>query len=163
MPFSVQFTQPEDYPGNDTDQVGGAISSSPETAFSGTLGELFASTTSGFVGTSAATRYMKVFIKNTGDQIDDLTVFLQNVEYPEQLAIAFEAAASDTSANVLSTPSGYSGTDFTTPIGLANGIQPSNTTLAAGASIALWVRLTVPAGLTADSAATAVLSVAGTV
>lgn len=39
MPFSVQFTQPEDYPGNDTDQVGGAISS-PEVAFSGTLGEL---------------------------------------------------------------------------------------------------------------------------
>jgi len=162
MPFSVEFIQPEDYPGNDTNQVGGAISS-PEVQFSGTLGELFASTTSGFVGTNAVTRYMKVFIKNTGDEISDFTVFLQNVEYPEQLAIAFESSASDTGANVLATPSGYSGSDFSTPIGLANGIQPASTTVANGGTVAVWIRLTVPAGLTADSAATAVLSVAGTV
>ncbi len=162
MAFTVSFIQPEDYPGNDADQVGGAISG-PEVAFSGTLGELFASTTSGFVGTPGVTRYMKVFVKNTGDEISDFTVFLQNVEYPEQLALAFEKVASDTSSNVLTTPSGYSGADFSTPIGLANGIQPASTTVAAGATVALWVRLTVPSGLTADSAATAVLSIAGTV
>ena len=162
MPFSVEFIQPEDYPGNDTDQVGGAISS-PETQFSGTLGELFASSTSGFVGTPAVTRYMKVFLKNTGDEISDLSVFLQNVEYTDQLSIAFEASAGDTTTNALTMPSGYVSGDFTTPIGLANAISPASTTLAPNATVALWIKLSVPSGLTADSSATAVLSVAGTV
>lgn len=162
MAFSVSFIKPTDYPGDDTSAVGGAISS-PEAAFAGTLGELFSSTTSGFVGTAGVTRYMKVFVKNTGDEISDFTVFLQNVEYPEQMAIAFEKVASDSSTNVLTSPSGYLGSDFTTPIGLANGVQPTVTTVANGATVALWVKLTVPSGLTADSAATAVLSIAGTV
>ena len=161
MAFSVQFVKPEDYPSDDTSQVGGAIDGGT-TLFSGALSELFAPSTSGFVGTAAVTRYMKVWIKNDGDDISDLTVFLQNVEYPEQLSIAF-ANGNDTAANVLSMPSGLSGPDFSTPIGLANGIQPTSTSLTNGSSVAIWVKLTLPSGLTADSAATAVLSVAGTV
>jgi len=162
MAFSVSFIQPASYPGDDTSTVGGAINSS-NTAFGGTLGELFSTSISGFVGTDDVVRYMKVFIKNTGDEISDFTVFLQSLEYSDQLAVAFEASADDTSTNVLTMPSGYTDDDFTTPIGLANGVQPSTTTIAVDGSVAVWLQLTISAGLVADSSATATLSVAGTV
>lgn len=162
MAFTVSFIQPENYPSDDTSTVGGAINSS-DTAFDGTIGELFSTSTSGFVGTSDVVRYMKVFIKNTGDEISDFTVFLQSLEYSDQLAFAFEASADDTSTNVLTMPSGYVDGDFTTPVGLDNGVQPSSTTVATNGTVAVWLRLTIAAGLTADSSATGVLSVAGTI
>lgn len=162
MAFTISFIKPASYPADDTSAVGGAIDGT-DTAFSGTLGELFASTTSGFIGSAGVSRFMKIYIKNTGDPINDLTLFFQNVEYPEQLSFAWEKTADDSASNVLTMPSGYVNADFLSPIGLINGELASPSSLATSSDIAIWVRLVIPSGLAADSAATATLSVAGTV
>jgi len=148
-------------PATDTtgDTVGGAIDTGNEFAFHVT--GLFPTGQSNLPGSASFTRYAKLFIRhegNTGETLTNPLVYISNENISDQLTIAADpsftgahAAPTGTSSGRVDLPDQMNSTDFVdynvgTPLDLSS-ISGSTVQLDSGDYIALWLKLSIPAGL----------------
>ena len=147
-------------PHNPTGIVGGARGA---VKLVGLLGELFEQGYSPILGEGAYERFRKVYFRNEGSEIAGAKAFFDTLTHIDQLAFAFQKTPGDTSTNILTMPGGYTGGDFTTPIGLPNGkdtphggIIPANT-----GEVGFWIREHIPEGLSPETGALGRLRITG--
>jgi len=120
------------------------------------VGELTDTITSALDGGAITSYFKKVWMKNEdGNDIANPTLFFSMLSYPGQLSFAREKSANDTTASQLTMPSGYVDGDFLSPNSYDDRVPlfADTSALTNNSTGAVWVRIQVPAGMTADPSA----------
>lgn len=145
-------------PDNDTDINGGAIDVNNE--LTGVLGEVFTDLYSDEEGGNNVVQYRKVFFRNesTSDLLD-AKIWISS-DPLNQIKIALEPVkgGSDTSANRVTAPEGYTFVDAPDE---ANALVVPNGGLLAGENIGVWLEITIPPGLSPVNSVTAKIKIKG--
>ena len=107
--------------------------------------------------------FRKFFIKN--EDVDDIVephIYLDNLEYPEQLALA-RGGASDTTTQPYVMPSGYESSDFIECNSYEDRIPVYEDTsdLAVNASVGFWMRIRAYPDLPYDASAVGTVKIRG--
>jgi len=161
MTLPVVFRQSSDWNTGSSGDVGGALSA---TGVGSSLGDVFPSAVSDFIGQPDNHRFQKVYVFNTGSvEIENLKVYFSDLELPSQIRLAIENASGDTGTSPSSLPSGYVTGDFSTPEGIVNAVAIPDTGLAAGTAVGVWLWQTIAPDLPTETGVVATLGVIGEV
>jgi len=149
MAWTLGFYKSADWP----DETGAGTNGGAVDLGAGLVGaihEIFDPAESSYLGGPDHTIYRKIFVRNEdGNNMQDAAAFLHNTKYPGMITVALEKSGSDTSADPTTIPGGYSAGDFVEADGQTGALAKSlgGADLAVSASLGVWLKLNVTAGL----------------
>ena len=157
-PTDLKLYEATSMPNNDEDVNGGVINAAAE--IEGVLDEVFIDAYSKETGAGDRIVYRKVFFKNTSATALTVAKVWMSADEHDYITLDLESAVNDnhTSTNRITAPADHTFAEHNTEA-LAHAVPGAS--LAAGAAIGIWLKLTIPENQAPDASITATLKCKG--